>query len=267
MQAGGDGGIGRGRSDAATQPRSKLFSNDMGVGTVADNLRADENDELGALGGIALMPEGVTKPGDLVQHRDGISAAILLLADQTGQQHSLAVGHGYLALDPPFRHGRRQAARAGRRHIADLLLDIEPYVAICADARRDPQDDAGVSIVNGVHDRVVRGQHRRAAGRYRHDIADLQRRELVVDHNQRRVGEHLDTGDSMQRIQDEARLGLGSDQEIEAGEGPINEGIRDGSGDGGDARCRVDDGRGSSRGLSIEDRACVGFPPTFRLVR
>ena len=40
---------------------------------------------------------------------------------------------------------------------------------------------------------------------------------LIVQHHQRRVGQHLDVGDAVQRIENDARRILGSDQEIEAG--------------------------------------------------
>ena len=52
------------------------------------------------------------------------------------------------------------------------------------------------------------GQHGRGAGRDRHLVADLQGRGLVVEHDQRGIGQHLDVGDAVQRVEDEARLGF-----------------------------------------------------------
>ncbi len=61
----------------------------------------------------------------------------------------------------------------------------------------------------------------------------------------------------MQRIEDEARLRFGTDQEVEAREGPVDEGIGDRACDrGGTGRC-VRDGCGRGGGLGIEDRTGV----------
>ena len=117
-----------------------------------------------------------------------------------------------------------------RRNVADFLFDVEPDISVDVDAGRNPQDDAGVAIIDGVDDRVACRQHRGAAGGDRHDVADLKRRDLIVDHNQGRVGQHLDAGDGMQRVQNCARLRLRSDQEIEPGECAIDEGVDDRSG-------------------------------------
>src|SRR5215468_996663 len=136
----------------------------MGIRPVADDLRPNENDQLGALGLVGLMPEGVAETGNLVEYRNGIAGAVLLLADKARQQYRLAVRDRDLALDPSFGDRRRQAASAGRRHVADLLLDIESHASIDADARGDPQDDAGVAIVDSVDDGIARRQHRGAAG-------------------------------------------------------------------------------------------------------
>src|SRR5690606_42122521 len=78
-------------------PRSPLFPyttlfRSLGVGAVADDLRADEDDQLGALGAVALMPEGIAEAGNLVEHGKRVAGAALLLADQARQQHGLAVG-------------------------------------------------------------------------------------------------------------------------------------------------------------------------------
>ena len=95
-----------------------------------------------------------------------------------------------------------------------------------------------IAIVDRVDDRVVRRQHRSAAGGDWHDIADLKGRRLIVDHNQGWVGQHLDAGDGVQRVQDGARLRLRSDQEIESGECAIDEGVGDRSGGRRDRRRR-----------------------------
>src|SRR5258708_27035054 len=99
-----------------------------------------------------------------------------------------------------------QAGVGLRRNFAYFLLYIEPDIAIDIDARRNAQDDAGVAIVDGVDDRVAGRQHRGAAGGNRHDIADLERGGLVVDHDERWVRQDLDSGNGMKRVQNTARL-------------------------------------------------------------
>ena len=53
------------------------------------------------------------------------------------------------------RDRRRQRGRICGRDVADLLLDLEPDIAVGVDARDDAQNDAGVAIVDGVDDRVA----------------------------------------------------------------------------------------------------------------
>src|SRR5882762_3174116 len=123
-EAGGLCGIGRGRGNVSAQFRSQFFSDDMRVRTISDDLRANEDDQLGTLGGVALMAERIAEPRDLIEPGNSAAVAALLFADQSSQQHGLAGRHRDRALDPPLRHRRRQAVRAGRWHVADLLLEI-----------------------------------------------------------------------------------------------------------------------------------------------
>src|SRR5579871_624069 len=94
VEAGGDWRIVGRRGDGAAQFRSKFFRNNMGVRAVTDDLRSDEDDELGALGVVGLMTHGVAEDGDLIEHWDSVSGAALLLADQACEQNGLAVRHG-----------------------------------------------------------------------------------------------------------------------------------------------------------------------------
>src|SRR6266436_315923 len=70
-------GIGRGRCNVSAQFRSQLFGDDMRVRAIADDLRTDEDDQLGALGCITLMAERVAKTRDLIEHRDRAAIAAL----------------------------------------------------------------------------------------------------------------------------------------------------------------------------------------------
>src|SRR5215470_5037236 len=192
-QLGGHRSARRRRARRAAQLRAQLLGDEMGIDAVADDLRPDENDQLGALEAVGLLREcAAERVGKLAEQGDAARAALLALADKTGEQHGLAAHHRDRALDPALRHGRRQG-RAGARlrgDVADLLLDVEPHVAVDVDARNDAQDDAGVAIIDSVDDGVAGGQHRRAAGRDRHLVADLQRGRLVVDDDDRRIRQH-----------------------------------------------------------------------------
>src|ERR1700730_9195168 len=109
MDTGGSYFICRTRGDTSAQFRSKLFGDDMGVRAVADDLRPDEDNQLGACRGVVLVPEGVAETGNRIEQRNPAARAVLLFADQSRQQHRLPGRHRNRALDLSFRYGRRQA--------------------------------------------------------------------------------------------------------------------------------------------------------------
>src|SRR5580700_4740125 len=102
----------------------------MRIDTIANDLRADENDELGTGDRPGLMREGVAQLGNLIEQRDAAAIELLLLLDQACQQYGLAVRDRNRALDLALRNRRGQVGgAAGRRaagigDLADLLLDI-----------------------------------------------------------------------------------------------------------------------------------------------
>src|SRR5260370_14351894 len=165
----------------------------MSIGAVADNLGADKDDQLGARFLVVLMGEGVAQTWDLIEQGNPISTAVLLFADQSGQQDRLTGRHGNRAPDLSLGDRRRQTVGSCRRNVADFLFDIEPDISIDVDARRNTQNDTRVAIVDRVDDRVACGQHGGAAGGNRHYVADLKRGYLIVDHNQGRVGQYFKT--------------------------------------------------------------------------
>ena len=75
--------------------------------------------------------------------------------------------------------------------IADLLFNIESNIAVGVDARHDSQNDAGAAIVGGIGDGIARAQHSGAAGLNRDLVSDLQRRDLIVDHDKDGVDKTL----------------------------------------------------------------------------
>ena len=128
----------------------------------------------------------------------------------------------------------------------DLLLDLQVDHAVGADARRHAQDDAGVLVL----DRVDDGQIGRldVGGRLDGDgdlVADLQGRGLVVDDDQRRRRQHLHVRHAAQRVEDEARVLLGAEHDVEAGPGLLEP-----AGVGRDRRTRSSRRRSAGRGRS-----------------
>ena len=146
-----------------------------------------------------------------------MTRAISSFADEPGEQHGLTGRHRNRALHPALRNGGRQ--RTGSRDVADLLLDVEHNIAVGVDAGNDAQNNASVAIIDRADHLVGRIEHGGRAGGDRDLVADLQRRDLIVEHNNGGIGQYLHIGGVTQRVEDDARLGGGPDQKIEAGEG------------------------------------------------
>ena len=66
------------RSHAAAQFRPQFLGDDMRIGAVADDLRADEHDQFGAGAHLVLVREGIAEARDFVQDRNARSPAVLL---------------------------------------------------------------------------------------------------------------------------------------------------------------------------------------------
>src|SRR6516165_6758355 len=230
----------------------------MSIQAVADDLRTNEDDQLGAGSLLVLMGEDIAQPLYFVEQGNSVAVSDLLLADQAGEQHRLPGGDGDRASHPPFRNRRRQAAGRLWPNVADFLLHLQPDGAVGTDSRRYVQDDAGVAIIDGVDDGVACREHGGASGRYRHDVADLQGRDPIVDDDQRGVRQHLDTGDGVKRIEDGGWLHLRSDEEVESRKGAVDEGAGRRRRDTSNRTC----GRGRRFcGLRIEQRALIWLQP------
>src|SRR5262249_46091728 len=173
-------------TEAIAHARAQLFRDLVGVDAVANDLRADEDDELGAVDGAVVVAEQLAQGAELVEQRQAGPAARLRLGDQPAEQHGLAVGDRDRALHPPLPHGGRERIAADAPgDVPDLLLDGEQHGAVGVDARRHAQNDAGVAIVDIVHHRRGRDLHRYGATRGDRDlVADLQHGDLVVEHDQ-----------------------------------------------------------------------------------
>src|SRR5262245_24685962 len=237
-----------------TQLRAQLLGYEMSIDAIANDLRPYEDDQLGPHQPIGAFRE---EARNLIKDRKAAAAALLPLADKTGEQDGLAACDRDRALDLALRDRRGQRISAGGgSDVADLLLDVEADVAVDINARDHAQNDAGVAIVDGVDDRVVARQHIRAAGRDRHVVADLERRGLIVDDDDGWVRQNLDTGDRVQGIENHARLLLGPDQEIEPGKRPVQKGV--GNADRISARSRLSNAWRLS-GAGVERRAAVGL--------
>src|SRR5215510_15386390 len=159
----------RRHADSAEQLGPQFLCHDVSIDAVADHLRSDEDDELGAVDHLGAMREGVAQPRNLIEQRYSAAIAGMALADQTRQQHGLPARDGDRALDLALGHrgGQRGAGRRVGNDVADLLLDVQTNIAVDVHARHDAQDDAGVAIIDGVDDGVAGREHGGAAGRDR----------------------------------------------------------------------------------------------------
>src|SRR5215468_12049272 len=77
----------------AAQLRPQFLRYAIGIEAVANNLRADEDDELGPGCLLVLMREGIAQSLDFIQQWNSAAISVLLLADQSGQQNGLPAGH------------------------------------------------------------------------------------------------------------------------------------------------------------------------------
>src|SRR5580698_8502193 len=154
-------------NQVAVKLGAQLLRHHVGVDGIADDGRADEDDQLGAHFGAALLREQVADAGNLVEHRDALPRPIGLVADQAGEQDGLAAGDRNRALDAAVGDRRRQARRRARLDARAFLLDVDNDIAAGADARHHAQDDAGIAIVDGADHRIVRREHGCGAGRDR----------------------------------------------------------------------------------------------------
>src|SRR6202035_189765 len=83
----------------APQFGAQFLGHHVSVDGIADDGRADEDDQLGAHFRAALLREQVADAGNLVEHRDALPRPIDLVADQAGEQHGLTAGDRNRALD------------------------------------------------------------------------------------------------------------------------------------------------------------------------
>src|SRR4051794_13090605 len=114
------------RAETAAQLGAQLLGDAHRVDAVADDLRPDEDDQLGALDPLGVAADQLAEFTELIHQRNVGAVGAGALADQAGKQHGLPGRHSDRAFHLALRHRRRQRAGIGRRrHVADLLLDIE----------------------------------------------------------------------------------------------------------------------------------------------
>ncbi len=128
-------------------------------------------------------------------------------------------------MDAPLRNRRRQRRLIGIDDGGDLLIDLKLDRSVRVHVRQHLQDHAGIAHLDRIDQRRGRiGQDRGRTGRDRNLVADLEERRLIVERHDRWRGENLDTGNRGQRIEDDARLRLGSEQQIEARQNALQRG-------------------------------------------
>ena len=86
---------------------------------------------------------------------------------------------------------RRKIYDLAIRTRTDLLIDLEIDIAVGVNMRLETQNNASVLVGDGIENGVGGGRGRvqniRAAGRDRHLLADLKRRFLIVEYNERGI--------------------------------------------------------------------------------
>ena len=108
------------------------------IDAVADDLRPDEDDQLGALRATCSGARTASPTRrELIEQRNAAARCLFcVLADQAGEQHGLAARRPRSSSSPGAANRRRQRCRrCWRRDVADLLLDVEHDVAVGVDAR------------------------------------------------------------------------------------------------------------------------------------
>src|SRR5689334_344913 len=112
------------RLDRPAQLGAQFLGNEVRIDAVANDLRPDEDDELGAHDRLVLVREDVADLGDLIEDRDAVAIDLGAFLDQAGQQHRLPARDRDRALDLALRDGRHERTLRAVRDLADLLLDI-----------------------------------------------------------------------------------------------------------------------------------------------
>src|SRR5262249_57825133 len=134
-----------------------------------------EDDDLGAPIGVIAVREGITERGNLVHERHALAVTPARFADEAGEQDRLPARHRDRTLDPALRNGRRQSAYTRGADVADFLLDIEHHVAVDVDPGNDPENHAGVAIVDGAEDLIAGIELGCGTDGYLDMVADSQR--------------------------------------------------------------------------------------------
>ena len=163
---------------------------------------------------VVFRSESIPNNRDSIEDGNAGMGDALSFTDQSGEQHSLPIRDGQFALHFPLRNRRREIggsrgrSAAGRKvvdHGADFLLDVEKDGAVGIHPRLNLQDDAGILVINCVHDSIVGAEHCCAACRYRHLVAHFKRRGLVINDHERRIRQDLDVGVLVQSVDDDPR--------------------------------------------------------------
>src|SRR5262249_34359141 len=72
---------------------AQLLRNSIGIDAVADDLRPNEDDQLGSLHIAGIAGKQLTDTRDLIESWNALAAAILAFADQSAEQYGLAAGN------------------------------------------------------------------------------------------------------------------------------------------------------------------------------
>ena len=151
------------------------------------------------------------------EQRQARRRILLVLENQAAHHHRLPARNREQRLDRTRVDRRGFAGRRRRAGDADFGLNFERHQATRIDVRRDLQQHARVDVLRRRGDRVG-GAADDGLLANRNAIADLDRRFLIVERRQVRIGNHLDIAvlvEQMQRRLHAAGEGRVVDQVVE----------------------------------------------------
>ena len=128
----------------------------------------------------------------------------VVVTDQTGHPDRLPVLHRNSRPKQPLIECRRVDVSGDRRSdVADFLGDIERDKTARIDSRRHHHDDAGVAIIDAVHDgRIGRDRALLALRQHRDLFADLQPRRFIVENHDLRRRQNLHLRHAGEQVDD-----------------------------------------------------------------
>src|SRR5579864_487541 len=158
-----------------------------GAALILNDMRRDQNEELGARARVVLGRQQRADDRDILQEGNSSVSLLSGVANEAGDADRLPILDGKAGADDAIvecRRTRRGVCRGGR-DIADFLSEIERYQSIGIDPRGHLHDHPGRMVVDAVNDwRAGRQRAGRGPGQDWNLLANLEMGRLIV-HDQK----------------------------------------------------------------------------------